>query len=455
MKKTLLKMMPLICCLILIPGIFSGCTVKKDDPNVITILVDNKDTDIFRQIFKEFEEQYIDKGWKVNPIWTPGGTIQDDQASKIGGGAAPDIIIGGDMYTETYRRSLIDLKTYIERDADEVDIDDILPGIMDNLVTSDNKTIFMPRFFNLSLLYYNKKLFDASKAALLEAGITAPPAQTPEEQRHYPHIDWTIEDYFKAGAVLTKRNGDDVTQWGSSLVGGWWGEWLIHLRQSGGDLYNSDGRITFNTQAGKLAMQIYRDKMYGNAELGRSQISVQPGQADLAGFQAQKTAMDYGGHTANWPRFDTISGLEWEVCPLPTGLARRGGAEYAVEGYGIHSSCKNIEAAWALIKFMTNKDGIDNFVDNGYIPIRQSVYDEMAEGARKKRCKLVMDLINPDGPYGAYAMTLPKYETFAAVATEIVQAEIDKMVAKNNPQSIEKTVEEIEKKANDYIDLYG
>ncbi len=457
MKKRLFLV---LLCLVFAFGALSGCRGltkgfgggKEENTNEISVLIDNKDKTFFEAMIKEFEEEHAP--YTVNAIWTAGDDIQSTQAQKIATGTAPDVIVGGDMYTEVYRRNLYDLTELIERDAEEVAIDDIVPGIMENLKDSEGRTVFMPRFFNISLLYYNKALFDADKDALLKAGITPAPEGTPEDKLHYPHENWTIEDYFKAGGVLTKSKNDVYSQWGSSTVGGWWGEWLIHLRQAGSDFMNDEGYVTFNTDEAKAAMQIWFDKAYGNEELGRPKISVAPGQADLGGFQSGKTAMEYGGHTASWARFDQIEGLEWGVTVLPTGLERRDGAEFSIEGYGIYKESKNVEGAWEFIKFMTGTEGIQKGVDAGFLAIRESAYESIEDAEKKEKTALAMEAIDPNGKYGTYAMTLPKYEYFSELANGIAEKWISLIIANDSSRvSIDEACSRIEKECNDYIEL--
>ena len=419
----------------------------------ITVLLDIKDKTYLERVIGEFETEYAEQGYTVDPVWTAGGDIQSQQAQKIGIRKAPDVIVGGDMYTEVYNRSLLDLSEFLERDAAEVDVDDILPGIMDSLKNEDGKVVFMPRFFNISLLYYNKTLFDNQKEALLEADITPAPEGTPDAERHYPHLNWTVEDYFKAGEILTHYDSGTASysQLGSTSVNGWWGEWLIHLRQAGGDMFDENGLVDFDGQAAKDMVQLWYDKAYGNGST-RGKISSAPGESDLGGFQSNKVAMEYGGHTANWPRYDALSDLNWGVTLLPTGTARRAGAEFAVDGYGIFKDSPDKEAAWAFIKFLTDKEGIEGAVAQGYLTVRQSVYDGMAEGVNKARTKLAIDAIT--GVYGEYAMTLPKQAYFAEVANTLIDPTLALVIAKDSSRlSVEEACAKIHRECNDYIEL--
>lgn len=427
---------------------------KTEADGVISVILDNKDRVYLEGIIEGFEEKYKEEGYKVVPIWTAGDDIQSSQATKIGAGNPADLIIGGDMYTEVYRRSLLDLSELIERDKEELDMADFFDGILDRLENSSGNLVFLPRYFNLSLLYFNKDLFNQSKEQLLASDITPAPAGTPESEAHYPHVDWTIEDYFTAGGILTKLNGTEYVQWGSTLVGGWWGEWLIHVRQSGGDLFDDNGYVTFDNENVKKAMQIYRDKAYGNQELNRPKISAAAGQTDFAGFQGLRVAMEYGGHTANWSRYDSMANLNWGVTLLPTGLEKRGGAEFAIDGIGIYKNTPDIEASWAFIKYLVSKEGIKRSSDAGYLTIRKSVLEEMPEGDVKNRTSLVVSVLDPNSPYYGYAMTLPKYEYFSDISMSLMNPIISLMMANDSSRlSIETAIQRIEKQSNDYINL--
>ncbi|QWB95422.1 extracellular solute-binding protein [Mycoplasmatota bacterium] len=426
-----------------------------ESDGVITVLLDNKDRGYYESVIERFETDYADLGYTVNPIWTAGSDVQSNQATKIGSGTPPDVIIGGDTYTEVYSRSLLDLTEYIERDKDTFDVDDYIDGIMERLTNEDGNVVFLPRYFNISLLYFNKDLFDQSKVQLLNANITPAPDGTPDDETHYPHINWTIEDYFTAGGVLTKTGSNgEITQLGSTKVGGWWGEWLIHLLQSGGDIFDEDGYVSFDTDAAKDAFQIWYDKSYGNQTLGRSKISAAPGETDFGGFQGLHVAMEYGGHTANWSRYDSMDTLNWGVTLLPTGLETRSGAEFAIDGVGIYKNSPDKEASWAFIKYLSDKEGIADSVEEGFLTVRKSVFEEMEDGVQKERASLAISAIDPNGEYPNYARTLPKYEYFTDITMNVIEPILQLMLANDSSNiSIDEALSRIQKQANDYIIL--
>lgn len=430
---------------------FAACTPKQGgNSNEITVLLDNKDTEMYQKAIDEFQKKFPQ--YVVKPIWTGGDDIQTNQAMKIGNGTAPDVIVGGDMYTEIYRRNLLDLTEFIERDKDELQLDDIVGGIMDQMKNSQGKVVFLPRTFNCSFLYYNRTLFDAKRDELLKLNLPYVEG-TAENQRHYPNPAWTIDDFFKAAGILTVINDGVPAQWGAETQYSWWGEWLIHVRQCGGDLFDADGNVSFNNQQCRNAMQIMYDKSYGNTQLGRPKITYAPGETDFGGFQAGKVAMVYGGHTNNWTRYDAV-GVNWGMTVLPTGMQTRNGAEFAIEGYGISKNSKNIEGAWEFIKFFTSRQAIDQIVSYGGLPIRQSSLNAMEEGEHKERCALAIEAINPQGAYGNYACTLPRYEYFVEIANTVASAEIGLMMSHDSSRiSIDDCIKNIQNKGNNLIEI--
>ncbi|MFP4187120.1 MAG: ABC transporter substrate-binding protein [Acholeplasmataceae bacterium] len=440
MKKILVFSLAFVLTMSLI-ACGNGDESGGDPETNIKVLLDSKDRDVLRPLMDDFREEFPE--YTLEVVWTPGDDIQTNQGILIGAKNPPDIIIGGSMYTEAYGNILLPLNELIERDAEEVEMDDIFDGIMGTITSSNGDILYMPRFFNVSLLYYNKDLFDNVAEDLVDAGLE-------DDGNIYPTRDWTIEDFFTAGEILTRTDSEgDYTQWGSTHVRGWWGEWLIHVYQSGGELFDEDGYVNLDTPEAIAGMQVFHDKVFGNDELGRGKISPGPGEPDFGGLEAGKVGMEYGGHTANWARYDSNPDLDWGVELLPTGLEGRTGAEFAVDGIGIHEDSENIEGAWEFLKFLTNPNGIQTHVDLGYVPIRQSVLDDMPAGFKKDRSELAVEAID-------YSVPLPTYEYFLDVTTNYIENEISNMLARpsdSSKKSIPEGMEDATESANNYIDL--
>ena len=78
----------------------------------------------------------------------------------------------------------------------------------------------------------------------------------------------------------------------------------------------------------------------------------------------------------------------------------------------------------------------------------------MQSGERKNRCTLALEAINPNGKYGNYACTLPRYEYFVEIANTVASAEIGLMMSNDSSRiSIDQCVKNIQTKGNNLIEI--
>lgn len=346
-----------------------------------------------------------------------------DQAKLIAAQKAPDIIATGDLYVETQKELLTDLNPYIAKAGSELNIADFYPQMLTPLKLN-GKQLALPHRFNVGMLYYNKDMFDA-------AGVK------------YPTATWTQQQYLDAATKLTKAENGKAVQWGASTTLGWWGEWLIHVRQSGGEIMRGD-TVTLNTRSAIAGLQFFYDK----TTAGKYKIAPGPKDDNLGGFAGGKTAMEYGGHTGLWPSWNAVKALNWDAQVLPRGLQQKRGAEFALEGYGMYSATKNPEAAWEVLKFMTGAKFVSATFDKLRLPpSRKSVAAAALAVPREKRSdpkdlEAVFDGINS-------GITLPRNRNFVNMAIQVVQPEIDKML--EGKQTAAETARVATEKANKYL----
>lgn len=147
-------------------GSNNGPTSESDS---VTIVVNSTFQNVYQPMFDEFEAE---TGYQVDALWAADVTSQQD--TMIGARNYPDIIVGGDMHMAKYSRILLDL-SFLKEDAD-YDFDDFYDQLIEPL-EEDGKLLFVPRFFNTGLLYYNKDI------------ITDP--------NDYPTDEWTYEKFFE------------------------------------------------------------------------------------------------------------------------------------------------------------------------------------------------------------------------------------------------------------------
>ncbi|HWB53111.1 MAG TPA: sugar ABC transporter substrate-binding protein [Tepidisphaeraceae bacterium] len=362
---------------------------------------------ITESIVADFEKANPDI--RVDLRWTPEPQYQTKLKTLIAAGQPPDMFWCGDVWIAYLQPFLYDLTPLVQRDAKSYHLNDIYPTLRKSCQWSGH-WYYLPRFFNVSLLYYNKTLFDS-------------------DHEPYPTADWTWKDYISAGEHLTKRNANGAVEtWGSTIVTGWWGEWNILVRQAGGHMFNSNiTQCELNTPQAISAMQLYADKIF------RYKMSPAPGYGPATGFASGKYAMEFGGHTGNWPVFDAIPGLDWDIQLLPKGPTGTRGGEVAVDAVGISKDCKHPEEAWRLLKFLTNESSVRRYVNAGLLSIRRSVAEEsfshLNSSYHPQHLRIAYDAL-------AYSKPLPQSRDFIEIALEIIQPEIDRMLSEHEPVAV-------------------
>lgn len=316
------------------------------------------------------------------------------QDQLIAANKSPDIINTGDLFVAAQKNLLLDLTPYIAKDK-TINVRDFYPALL-NAVKFQGRQLALPYRFNVGLLYYNKALFDAADVA-------------------YPTAKWSQANLISAGQKLTKSS-----QWGVASTPGWWGEWLIHVRQAGGD-WLTDGAVDLDSPNAIKGLTFFRDKV--------TKYKMSPGPKDdsFGGFSGGKTAMEYGGHTGNWPSYNAVSNLKWDIQVLPRGSKTSKGAELALEAWGVSAKTANKQAAYEAVKFLTSVKFLTTQWDDLRLPpTRQSVAKAALAVPVAKR----QSPQNLEALFGGIAtgMTLPRTIPFIKVTQEVVQPLIDKML---------------------------
>ena len=349
------------------------------------------------KLIRHFEALHPDISIEVRAV--PGNQYQAKIKTLVAAGEPPDIFVCGDVTFPYLRPFVADLSDLCRRDAKGIDLGDYFPAVQ-KAFTIGGHVYFLPQAFNVSLLYYNKKLFKQANESL-------------------PSSDWTWQSYAQAGRRLTKRDPEGhVVTWGSTITTGWWGEWLTFVHGAGGEFFNSSASTcTLNTAQALQGLTFYRDKIYKNG------FAPAPGDGAASGFRSNTYAMEFGGHTGNWKSYRQISDLNWDIEALPKGPSGRRGGELSLSAMGIAKKSKEREAAWQFVKFMSSKEAIEAFARFGYPSVRRSVasmpfYARQAP-INKPALERAMESAEPD----------PDAPDFMEIALDLVQPEIDEMLS--------------------------
>lgn len=348
-------------------------------------------------LIRQFGALHPDIDLEVRAV--PGNQYQAKIKTLVAAGEPPDVFVCGDVTFPYLRPFVADLSDLCLRDAKEIDFADYYPAVS-RAFTVGRRVYFLPQSFNVSLLYYNKKLFRQSNEPL-------------------PSANWTWADYADAGRRLTKRGSDGrVVTWGSTITTGWWGEWLTLVHGAGGDFFNKSVTVcTLDTPQALTGLTFYRDKIYRNG------FAPAPGEGASTGFRSNTFAMEFGGHTGNWKSYRQIPDLDWDIEALPKGPAGRRGGELSLSAMGISKKSREREAAWQFVKFMSGKVAIEAFARFGYPAVRRSVaampFYALQPPLNKPALEVAMESAEPD----------PDAPDFMEIALDLVQPEIDEMLS--------------------------
>lgn len=200
-------------------------------------------------------------------------------------------------------------------------------------------------------LFYNKKLLE-------EAGIT-PPA--------------TLDELVAAAQKATKMDGGgNITSAGLTLdFAGqdhqWWREVLV--RQFGGEPYDAEGNVAYNSDAGLGALNFYTglqtDKKVGMVGF------MDEGQA---AFKAGLAAFTIDG-TFRLGAFRAITDFEWGVTELPANAdgVRSNYASYFANGIGASAEGEEKAAAEKFLAYISSDEAMQVWLETvGELPARRA-----------------------------------------------------------------------------------
>jgi multiple sugar transport system substrate-binding protein len=200
-------------------------------------------------------------------------------------------------------------------------------------------------------LFYNKKLLE-------EAGVTPPT---------------TLDELVAAAKATTKVDGGgNITSEGLTLdFAGqdhqWWREVLV--RQFGGEPYDADGNVSYNSDAGLAALSFYTG-LQMNEKIGMAGF-MDEGQA---AFKAGLAAFTIDG-TFRLGSFRQITDFEWAVTELPANAdgVRSNYASYFANGIGAGATGEEKAAAEKFLAYISSEEAMQVWLEVvGELPARRA-----------------------------------------------------------------------------------
>lgn len=420
-------------------GLFCGCSGgigggNSHASNEIWIYLASTDQSYYASKIREFQD--IHPEWEVHDVYYGINDLKQRQSDAMATKTdVPDLILGGDVHLQSQYRYLYPLDELIERDKEEVKSEDFLDGFLDKL-SYDGSCYYLPTYFNVSLLFYNKGIFDAENEAY--------PCEIAEDGTI---TGWTYEQFAEAGKRLTHADDSVLgySQFGSDFNTEDWSQWLTLVRLAGGDVMNAEATVvTLNETKAIQGLQMWKDMA-----VGESKFVPTPRQASDATFSNGKCAMAFASHTGMFNQYQNASALSggWDVAPIPTVNGQNEGPELSITAYGIYKESNNVEGAWSLLKFLTQEKNLEEI--NKFLRPTCRISEKETrlavpyeERSYPQNVEVIYDALS-------YCRQLPQNTKFEYTALNYINPELDNMFTNNTTAA--KAAEEATEKANRYL----
>jgi multiple sugar transport system substrate-binding protein len=282
-----------------------------------------------------FKKEYTPKtGIEVIFEHVPRDEFIQKMVSQIVAGDPPDLVLCNSDDISSYARNdlMLGLNTYMERD--NVDLTSFY-GTPDWII--DRELYGLPSWYGSWYFFVNVTMLE-------KAGIEV------------PRGSWTWDQLRE---IALKLNDPANGIWGIA-DGMNWDLMYWYMLNGAGPFSDDMSTCTINSPEMVYAFDflkklIYQDKVMPEPSL---YATVSPD----ALFADGKAAIYYGGTwSANYFRETIKKDFTWDVIFAPTGPGAKGDVTPArSSGMFIPANCKNIEAAWEVMKHWGSVEGINN-----------------------------------------------------------------------------------------------
>lgn len=302
---------------------------------------DDWEIQLNQRLIRTFEMD--NPGIRVEPVHQPWNDYFTWLRGELNAGRAPDVMFIDPVPYYAAQGVLEPLEPYIQRD--QVNTNDFYPALLNRFRYQD-QLYGLPRDNDTKVIFYNRDHFAA-------AGL-------PE-----PDEGWTWNDLYHAAVALTQRDGAQ-SRYGFGFEPNWWQVWLW---ARGCETATAPPLVRVDEQPcidGLTALQdlIFRDRVTPPVDKLNS---------DAMGelFRQGRLSMMFGNH-ALVPSFTEAGNVSWDIAPLPKAPLQANVAGGA--GYAVAKTSTQKEAAWRLVRFLTDRKAQAILAESGVItPARRSV----------------------------------------------------------------------------------
>lgn len=267
----------------------------------------------------------------------------------------------GGVSNEEDRTAVLNMEPFLDADP-ELSQADFYPTAIEQFIYQ-GQLWAIPAEMNLTVLYYNKALFDA--AAL-----------------PYPSADWTTDDFLETAVALTNGDDPETKQYGYVPQEFEINDITIFLERLGAQFLDESvdpPQLTFTDPSVIDAMRWLTGL---TTEHAIKPVFITDITAAGSFGEERKTLLE-NGRAAMWadqgfqsfPEID-LSGLDIGVVPLPTGPDGTAVAANSVVGYFISAQTTQRQACWEWIKFLSNQPIAGEFGNT--IPAKISLAESAA-----------------------------------------------------------------------------
>lgn len=243
-----------------------------------------------------------------------------------------------------------ELTKYAEKDKDQLNIDDFIPGLMGNAYV-DEKLYGLPFMRSTPIMYKNVTM-------LKDAGLDPSGPKTWDELEEYSRV---LKEKGKLGMTLP--------------VDIWFYEALV--AQSGGQMLSDDGKSAmFNSPEGVAPVAFW--KKLSSEGLIKMPVGDDAGANADKDWANQMSAFKFGSTAGVNGSMEIAkgNGFELQTAFMPANVSYgvpTGGCQLVMTS---KSSDEEKDAAWEFIKWMTSKENtIYQHKNVGYLPTRTSAIE--------------------------------------------------------------------------------
>jgi multiple sugar transport system substrate-binding protein len=321
---------------------------------------------------EQFERDRVDKfnksqtGVVVDPVIMPYEDLWTKLDILVASGEAPDSVwYDFAAYPLIAKGEFLDLGPYVETRPEFTD-----PALYDQKFWVPAKMLGDNRPFSLPIggegmnNFYNKDLLDKASVA-------------------YPDDATTWDDFLAKAQALTVTEGDQTTQFGTSLAWlmSWWA-WSMLPVGRGVDIVDSrtnPTKCTLDAPEAVESLQFLQDLIY------KYKVAPTPAQASVLAdqggdFGSGKVALFVDGA---WDvvSFRSIDRFKWDIALLPESDKGRS-SPFWIGGPMIAKQSKNPDATWEWVKWTAEADGSAMIASSGQqVPWMLKARDIPPEGA--------------------------------------------------------------------------